>query len=763
MVRAGLTAVFTAFFSVAAHAQQPTTVSGTVLDARTGQPLRDVVVSFADPAVFATSDANGRFEVMVVPGTYEVTLALVGYALYRQAVTITPGDNPQLIIHLSEGAGQFEERITVTGNSADRSGVAPAGVSVYGRDLQALRGVTLDDPLRAIHALPSVAATDDFYSEFAVRGSSFRHVGLIVDGVPSRYMMHAVYGVPDGGSITMINSDAVGSLSLLPGSYPQQWGRHVGAQMSVDLREGDREKFRGRAGLSGTSATMLAEGPLASGRGSWLMSARRSYLDLVLRRIDPENTLAFGFTDAEGKAVMDLTPRHRLEALLIAGGSKFTERPENLAANDEAEVKGQAWLSALTWRFTPSARFSLTQKGFVTGLRFRNHNRDNAVLDSASSSELGWRTDASAALSPRLIINFGADAQRLSGRHRENRALNDAIELTTIADYTHTGTAFSSYVQGVLVIGSRLTLAPGLRTDYWGLTTASTSSPWAMVDVEVTRTTHLRAATGVYRQFADFEQIAGLHAGGDRLRPETADHVDVGLSQRLPLDLNLQITGYLRNEHDILFTPGAEPRLRPEGVIELGRGRAPWVNALTGKARGVEVVLRRDSPSRLSGWAGYAFGRDRYVNTVTAESFWADYDQRHAVSLFAHYRLSNRSTIGAKFRYGTNYPLVGYIGLRSFTPDAPPLFGGTRPLFYGLVQTRNTLRLPAYSRLDVRADRTFTWSARRRMTLFVELANALNHQNLRNVPYGVDRTGRVQEPTDTLLPIVPSAGMVIEF
>jgi hypothetical protein len=762
MVRAGLTAVFTAFFSAAAHAQQPAIVAGTVLDARTGQPLRDVVVSFADSAVFATSDASGHFELMIVPGTYEVTLSLVGYALHRQPVTVTPGENPPLIIRLSEGAGQFEERVTVTGDLADRSRIAPAGVSVYGRDLQALRGVTLDDPIRAVHALPSVAATDDFYSEFAVRGSSFRHVGLIVDGVPSRYMMHAVYGVPDGGSITMINSDAVGSVSLLPGSYPQQWGRHVGAQMSIDLREGDREKFRGRAGLSGTSATILAEGPLASGRGSWLMSARRSYLDLLLRRIDPENTLAFGFTDAEGKAVMDLTPRHRLEALVIAGGSKFTERPESLAANDEAEVKGRTWLSALTWRFTPSARFSLTQKGFVTGLSFRNHNRDNAVLDTASSGELGWRADASAALSPWLIVNFGGDAQRVSGRHRQNRALNDGVELTTIADYMRTGSAFSSYVESVLVVGSKLTFTPGLRTDYWGPTKASTSSPWAMVDFEVTRTTHVRAATGVYRQFADFEQMAGVHAGGDRLRPETATHVDVGLSQRLPLDLTLQVTGYLRNEHEILFTPSAEPRFRSEGVIELGRGRAPWVNALTGEARGVEVVLRRDSPSRLSGWAGYAFGRDRYVNTLTAESFWADHDQRHAVSLFGHYRLSNRTTIGAKFRYGTNYPIVGYIGLRPVTPNTPQLFGSTQPLFYGLVQTRNTLRLPAYVRLDVRADRTFTWSARR-VTLFGEVANVLNRQNLRNASYGVDPVGRVQGPTDTLLPIVPSAGIVIEF
>jgi hypothetical protein len=79
-----------------------------------------------------------------------------------------------------------------------------------------------------------------------------------------------------------------------------------------------------------------------------------------------------------------------------------------------------------------------------------------------------------------------------------------------------------------------------------------------------------------------------------------------------------------------------------------------------------------------------------------------------------------------------------------------------------LVESRNTLRLPAYARLDVRADRTFTWS-RRRVTLFAEVANALNRRNLRNVPYDVDRSGRVFEPTDSLLPILPSAGFVIEF
>ena len=72
------------------------------------------------------------------------------------------------------------------------------------------------------------------------------------------------------------------------------------------------------------------------------------------------------------------------------------------------------------------------------------------------------------------------------------------------------------------------------------------------------------------------------------------------------------------------------------------------------------------------------------------------------------------------------------------------------------------MRLPAYARLDVRIDRTLTLAGRR-MTLFAEVANVLNRRNVRNTPYDVDRIGRVLGPTDSLLPILPSAGFVIDF
>jgi hypothetical protein len=152
----------------------------------------------------------------------------------------------------------------------------------------------------------------------------------------------------------------------------------------------------------------------------------------------------------------------------------------------------------------------------------------------------------------------------------------------------------------------------------------------------------------------------------------------------------------------------------------------------------------------------------RYTDSVTGESFWADADQRHTLSMYANYRLSSRSSVSSRYRYGSNYPMLGYIGEPSPSLGPPPIIDG-RPGFFGITNERNTLRLPAYSRLDVRADRAFNWSGRR-LVLFVDVANVLNHTNLRNnASYFIDRGGRVFGTTESLMPIVPSGGFVIEF
>ena len=750
-------------FSCAAPCDaQPSSVTGVVLDDRTGRPLAGALVYAENHTTSAEADAEGRFTLALPSGRHTIAASLIGYAVARTEVTIRPGAPAEVLIWLAEGAGALAEHVSVVGADPDGREEAVAGAALHARELQTLRGVMLDDPLRAVQALPSATATDDFYSEFAVRGSSFRHVGLTVDGIPTRYLMHTVHGATDGGSIAMINSETLGAASLLPGSYPQRAGRRLGAQVDLTTREGSREAFRGRAGLSGTSATLLLEGPLGARRGSWLVSARRSYLDLLIRQIDPDADFGFGFTDAQAKAVFDLAPRHQVETLAVAGRAAFDERADEIGANDEAATRSIAWLTAFTWRFIPSASTVITQRAYATGLRFQNDAISGVALDAGTSVDAAWRGDARIALGLHSLLEFGGDLQRLSSRRDRRRALEGSSIPTLLSAFDETGTAAAAYAHASLALTRSLVIAPGARVDYWGLTQDTTASPWLQATLKLMARTRLRAGGGIYRQFAEFDQVFGITGGGPSLSPESAVHTDLGIEHRFSDDVTLHVSGYTREERDVLWRRGSEPMRGAEGSVELGRGDAPWGNALQGRARGIELVLRRDAPGGLSGWAGYAYGKHRYHDLTTGESFWSDADQRHTVSLYANYRISHRTSVATKFRYGSNYPIAGYVGQQPFSEHAPPLFGGERPLFYGLVDRRNTLRLPAYARLDVRADRTFTWG-RRRVTAFAEVANALNRKNQRNVPYGVDPRGRVLGPTDTLMPLVPSAGFVVEF
>jgi hypothetical protein len=758
-IRAAVLALV-ATFSAAPALAQTGTVSGVVIDDRTERPIKGVLVYVEGQPALSETDADGRFTLMAPLGRQTITASVIGYALLTTDVDLTAAPI-DMTIRLSEGAGAYTERLTVSGSLRGESDSVPGGTSLHGRELENLRGAVLDDPLRAMQSLPSATATDDFYSEFAVRGNPFRQVGLVVDGMPTRYLMHSVNGITDGGSIAMINSETLGSVSLLPGSYPQRTGRQLGAEVNLATRDGSRDQFRGRAGLSGTSAGFLGEGPLAGGKGSWLASVSRSYLDYLIKRIDPEAGFAFGFVDAQVKFTYDVSPRHQLSLTTLLGRAQFEEGDPVLDANEIHTAISRAWLTSLSWRYLPGPRFAMTQRLYTTGLRYDNDNLNGATLDAARFSEISWRADASYSPTPRAVVEFGGDIQRLEGRSHIERHLPADAGSLTLNDFNEGSLAASAYGQVRIALGPRVSLTPGGRIDHWSPTSSTTASPWINGELRLGERTRLRGGTGLYRQFPNLDQVHGIRGGGGGLQPERALHVDGGIERQLPHQTRLLFNVYMRDESDVLWTPGAEPRLLPDGAIHPGAFNAPWVNSLEGTAQGVEVIIRRDSPDGFSGWAGYAYGRLKYTEPATGESFWGDADQRHTLSLYGNYRLSNRTSLSARFRYGSNYPRIGYIGEPPPRLGIPPVVDD-RPLFYGLSQERNTLRLPAYSRLDLRADRAFNWSGRR-LVLFVDVANIVNHTNFRNTDYFVDRAGRVFGGTESLMPIVPSGGFVIEF
>jgi hypothetical protein len=753
--------------AVPAHAQTGSapaevtagTIAGIVIDDRTDKPIKGVSVFVEGQSIRAETETDGRFSLSVPRGQQTITAAVIGYALLTTNVEVA--DAPlEMTIRLSEGAGAYTEKVTVSGSLRREADSVPGATSVYGRELETLRGAVLDDPLRALQSLPSATATDDFHSEFAVRGNPFRYVGLVVDGVPTRYLMHTA-NINDGGSIAMINSETLGSVSLLPGSYPQRTGRQLGAEVDLATREGSRDEFRGRAGLSGTSANVLGEGPIAHGKGSWLASVRRSYLNYLVDRIDPDSGFSFGFYDAQGKAVYDFSSRHQVSVTALFGRALFEEGDPDLSVNEIRTGINRAWLTSLSWQYVPSPRWAITQRVYSTGLHFNYDNRDGATLASARFARLGWRADGSWTPARRAVVEFGGDVDHLDGRSHIDRETPASSGLVELNAFDERATAGSAYAQVRLEVHPRVTVTPGARLDRWTLTESTNASPWVNAEWRVSERTRIRGGSGIYRQFPDLDQVFGIHGGGRDLRPERALHIDAGVEQALPGQTRVLFNVYSRRERDVMWTPGAEPRLSSTGAILPAAYDAPWVNVLSGEARGAEVVLRREATDGFSGWAGYAFARMRYTDTGTGESFWGDADQRHTVSLYGNYRLSSRTSVSARYRYGSNYPVTGYIGLPSPALGLPAVIDG-QPLFLGLATQRNTLRLPAYARLDVRADHAFNWSSRR-LVAFVDVANVLNRENLRNTSYAIDGAGRVLGRAGSLLPFVPSGGLVVEF
>jgi hypothetical protein len=737
---------------VGVHAQEPGVLTGHVVDARTGAGLEKVLVLVEPAGPSTQTDSGGAFRLPAIPaGPQRLYVSVIGYILGRREVMIPAAGALDVTIPLSEGTGTYTETVTV---SADRFRPAEPGVAsqqVLGSaDIQNLRGVLADDPLRAVQVLPGVATGDDLRSEFSVRGSDFTHMNMTVDGFSTPFLLHTVRAVEDrssSGSVAMINSDILEDVTLLNGGYAQRYGNRTGAELDFRLREGSRERRQARLALSGTSASAVGEGPIGtSKRGSWLVTARQSFLQLLVERLyDEGEGFNFGFADTQAKIVFDLTSSQHAEFTVLAGRSKLEERREDLDSQDLFTGRNASAIAIGTWRVT-RPRGILTARALSAYNQFSNDTIDSVSLDKGHDRELAGRVDASVTVTRRVQVDAGVQGDWTDETRSRQRFSGALGRYRPINDFHGRGTRSGAYAQ-VRVTAGPITLVPGGRTDHWSLTGETTASPWLQADLKLSHTSSIRGGAGVYRQFPEFEQVIGTLGLRDARAPR-AEQYDLGFEQRMGPSIRWQVTLFDREEAGFFRRPAVETRLVNGRVIR-GVSTALYTASLEGFARGLELLVQRRSTQGVSGWLAYSYNHIRYSDPQTRESYWSDLDQRHTLNLYLSCRISDRTSVSAKVRAGTNVPAPGYYSQEGAD--------------YFVSADRNMLRLPTYSRVDVRANRTFNWS-RKRLTLFAEVINLFNRDNVRFNPPGVNTTTRrVSNLFESLIPIVPSAGILVEF
>ena len=229
--------------SQARQPARPATITGRVVDAKTGEPISKVKVIVVGSQQSTTTNEKGDFTLQnLEPGEIELYVTTVGYGLVKKEVLLKEGEDAKLAIALNQEAAPLIGQVTVAAGPYDLLETSAASEhKLIKTELQPLSTVLLGDPLRAAQALPGVSTNDDFRSELVLRGAGFNQIALYVDGVLTDNFVHTVQNnFLDTGAISIVNADTIGSVSLLSGAPPAKYGDGTAGVLNLETREGNR-------------------------------------------------------------------------------------------------------------------------------------------------------------------------------------------------------------------------------------------------------------------------------------------------------------------------------------------------------------------------------------------------------------------------------------------------------------------------------------------------------------------------------------------
>lgn len=702
-----------ALFTLAAEAgAQDRVVRGRVLDEGSNEAVAAATV--AAGSATTTTAADGGYVLKLPPGSWALVVTAQGYLDRMETLRVEAADIERFDILLVP-APRFREQVDVTPDAAPP---AAARIPVLPSQVLSMAG-TLDNVFRALQAMPGVAGVEDWGSRLSVRGGSPDQNLTIMDGVEIANP-YRLYGLTSA-----FNPATVERFELTAGGFGPQYGDRLSSLLVVENRQGSTAKtLAGSSAVSLTDANVIGEGRLpSSADGSWLLTGRRTYFDLVASKLVEDDLPKFG--DVQFKAnmrtgttsrlsVLGLTSREDTESPFFLGDTVegldlFRARAQNdLVVFDHQLVPTWGYLRTIAaWyrnndlididaRVEDDHRRSNAPPGDVsTGFTDIEFHRTLNVQDLSLRQEVRFQPSASHG------IDAGVDVHRLRtelamtvGEDRNPTLGNgSSIEggsgLPDAVGSLRSGPRVGAWWQHVLRPSSTLRVEPGVRFDWSDVNGDFTVSPRIATGLRLGET-ELRFAGGLFTQSPGYEKLiqsdyfVDLSAPGRlALDHERAWHVIAGVERRLLGRATTRVEGYYKRFDDLIvggletaaergarvaqydFPTQLQSNIPREALIT-----SAATNDGKGVAYGVDVFTYWDaSPSSpLSGWASYTLGRawrEAYGRTYAFE-----YDRPHAANVAAAYRLSSSMTLAGTLRLASGFPWTPPVGLRvDATPD----------------------------------------------------------------------------------------------
>lgn len=368
-----------------ATATEGVTVSGRVIAAGLEDPIPGAVLSVDSREIVTGPEELFRFS--LGPGTWSVGVAAAGFL--NDTIQITVGNDPLPEIQILLAAARFSESVEVEAEEERPAG--PARIPIQPQAVLAQAGVA-DNVFRTLQTMAGVTAANDFESRISVRGGGPDQNLTIMDGVE----IHNPYRL--FGLTSAFNPQIVRDFELATGAFNVRHGDRLSSLLVVDNRYGtDERSFAGSAAMSITDANVVFEGKLPGQKsGSWLVTGRRTYYDLVAERIVDEDLPSFA--DLQAKVSRELGPGQRLTftGLLSRESTDASFDDESSGENGAILTHAKNDLAAITFD-TPfgvggSSRTIASYYRFVDALDFDGTlESDNRVSNTGDpATRLGF-------------------------------------------------------------------------------------------------------------------------------------------------------------------------------------------------------------------------------------------------------------------------------------------------------------------------------------------------------------------------------------
>lgn len=761
-------------FSIAQNTSR-FTLSGTLTDAATGETLIGVTVR-SDSGTGAVSNEYGFYSLTLPEGEHTFGFAYLGYVTVERRLTLR--QNQKLDIALSDNSTLLNE-VEIRAEKADeRVGQALMGVEKINmselKSLPMLLGER--DVLKTIQLLPGVKSAGEGNAGFYVRGGAADQNLILLDEAPVYNASHLL------GFFSTFNADAVKDATLYKGSMPPQYGGRIASVLDIKMNDGNNQDFNVSGGIGIISSKLNVEGPIQKGKSSFLITGRRTYLDLLLLTSSDssKNSTVLYFYDFNAKVNYQIDDRNRLFASGYFGRDVLKFGSGTFGVNWGNATATLRWNHLFSDRLFSNTSLIYSNYDNKIAIKFgaNDFRISSRIKDYNLKQDFQWFPDS------RNIIKYGfqvihhtitpssVDASEASDLVNNNKAQNRyGLESAAFVSHEWQVTPTLNILYGLRVSDFAVLGAGDFYTyDAEGkVATTTTYGKGAIVRNYLVSEPRLAASyrlnerssikLGYTRNSQYLHLLSNSTAsnptdlwmpGTNNVKPEIADQVSLGWFRNFGSQSRFEFSAetYYKNMlNQIDYRNGAEIQGNPNPEADLLFG--------SGRAYGLELLLKKKT-GRLNGWISYTLARtERKIPGINNGKYYAaKQDRTHDLSVVVLYQLSARWQLSGAWIY--------YTGNAVTFPSGKYRVNETTTYYY---TERNGYRMPGYHRLDLGASCQIKKTKRFESEWAFSIYNAYNRKNAYTITFrDSDTDPNVTEAVKTaLFGIIPSVSWNFKF